>query len=1163
MLSFAGVPLVLPPEDLQREIERDLDPAEMVVWLSRTWPGRDVADLGWRGAFPDLPFQFNVYRHPVGASRWSYIHTLTDEVGLASIRTALKATPGTPKGKLEINDGKRKLETNLFMLPARPIYRVARGVAGLYLLTLVDERYFWWLKRWDGTNPLTWDEWYTTLATTLGITLETDTVDADYFDPHPALNVKDRPLPILMDAVAYSVGQRVVRLLDGTYYAMNALASYNRHTENQRKEADTANPLRNLRLSGFEVDLDRLAENDLDKLVPANVSVLFPRNIDGTDQGKEVEYQVQVSLESLQLPEFSQVTPITGTLKTFHSTCPGYVNETTETPRNLEDLTFLAERIATDYYYWLLGRADARYEGVNLWTPDGHAELIEWEHASDRISTRVHRGPYQDHLEDLFHTIEDAPCGYCIYQWNGAWEFVQDRCTQIGEEDCYCSQPDITGESLGLSEGEYYRAACNTTTPVPCVGTCIWEWDNTAKEWSVFSQGCDSCSCLYPIYCGSYTCERTTTYCSTLRNIPPLCEGTTTTTTTTVDPTSTTTTYGPGACAGSCKWQYYPEFVNGSGAWILQSGDCPVRGTNPYVCACLTPGQSGNCGDVTYTDCLEYRPPPPDGEDTPSTCFGGCKWYFSPDLQWHCVGCSRGGTAGGDCVFCCTFVKGTDFVEGMTCECTKPSAPGVPCSTVVTPCGMGNSDSPTTFPPTSTTRPVGCTGECVWNWNGTTWTLRSTNCPTSLCGCYTLPFYDGTSTCDSAITPCSPTTTSTSTTSTTTSTTCAPTTTAAPSCGTCQFQWVPSSTGVSGTWQRISNSCTGGCLCDPPCDTDPGNTGCDRIRTRPCQTPCTTTTCSPVLPPSCVYPPNICPCGYYTVKSVPDCFTAGCQKYKWVLHANNCHSGGTVATYTGCNDGNQAYVTRECTCPTTTTTSTSTTVGPCGNCQWMYSEIGARWYVWTSACTGACGCYTPPTGTAPPAVAYTVACGTTTTSTSTSTSTSTTTSGPCGGCYWKWNVYGWYLYQFDCTYGSGCACVTPTGSGSPAMTYYYLCEPTTSTSTTSTSTTPAPTCGTCIYTCNVFIPRWTRYSNNCTGTCGCIPPTIPCLATWENQVLYTTTSCSGGTTTPAPTTTTTTTAAPLWYCWLGVCQTATVSGTGYASQALCQASEPACAPPPP
>jgi hypothetical protein len=115
----------------------------------------------------------------------------------------------------------------------------------LFLLPLCDERQRWWdcaptpisftpYAPYPAPYPqagtsidvvegvTTWTDLYTAIAAALGITLTVDPVNDAYLFPGNGLTSHYQYLPLLLDLVASSCGQRIVRNLDGTFNAYNA-----------------------------------------------------------------------------------------------------------------------------------------------------------------------------------------------------------------------------------------------------------------------------------------------------------------------------------------------------------------------------------------------------------------------------------------------------------------------------------------------------------------------------------------------------------------------------------------------------------------------------------------------------------------------------------------------------------------------------------------------------------------------------------------------------------------------------------------------------------------------------------------------------------------------------------------------------------------------------
>jgi hypothetical protein len=112
-----------------------------------------------------------------------------------------------------------------------------------------------------------------------------------------------------------------------------------------------------------------------------------------------------VTLVSLELPEVEGAVGFLG-VKHFTSTASAaYETEGVGLIelQNQAELEALAEAIARDYYLWQLGESCAVYEGVTPWEMEGHSECVEFEHTIDRVATRVERGPWLTHYDDLLH----------------------------------------------------------------------------------------------------------------------------------------------------------------------------------------------------------------------------------------------------------------------------------------------------------------------------------------------------------------------------------------------------------------------------------------------------------------------------------------------------------------------------------------------------------------------------------------------------------------------------------------------------------------------------------------------------------------------------------------------------------------------------------------
>jgi hypothetical protein len=429
MLTYAGVPLLDPGPEMLSQLRRDLDPSWLPLWADRGWPGFAVEALGFTGRWPHGPLALNTLVWPAGASRFAHFHGLVDEEGLKEIRDQVFASAQPAAKDLVLDDGTAALTTAMEMLPALPLERALResspeAASGLYLLTLVDDRYFWWYSSADvrfSGGDWTWGQLYSRIGTGLGVTVEADDVHAAYPPPGDDLAAPRRALPVVLDAAAFSCGQRVIRRLDGTVKAVSADESLAAHERNLGREpGDTAS-----RLDGHEYDLAAApGGRDLKALAPARVVVAFPRLQGGTlgdaplrrlagarafdARRAHAPYTVSVTLESLGLAGYQGARGFDGekvlwsTARLCEESGSG-AGSGSGGGLGTAELAALAERAARDWYTWRLGRAGARYQGVTSWEAEAHADVVEWAHGEGRLFTLARRGAFLEHLEDLLH----------------------------------------------------------------------------------------------------------------------------------------------------------------------------------------------------------------------------------------------------------------------------------------------------------------------------------------------------------------------------------------------------------------------------------------------------------------------------------------------------------------------------------------------------------------------------------------------------------------------------------------------------------------------------------------------------------------------------------------------------------------------------------------
>jgi len=251
----------------------------------------------------------------------------------------------------------------------------------LYQVTLVDPRYYWWTKTLDyDFDP--GDSW-TTLLTNLveaasGLTPTVPMIPAVYGSPNPARwTVRGRPLPVLIDAAAASVGLRFVYLRDGTCKFVTAGEA------TQASASQTNQWAKDTVLGGYG-SVQSVSGN-----VPASVDVVF---------WGDVPTVVNKTLASLNavvppvLPGYRTATGVAGT-KAFVGV-DQRAGTATPVPADL------ATQVATDFYGWALSLADGTFRGIAEVESTGLEDRIEWEYVPGLLA-RVDDGQAKNPVDPL------------------------------------------------------------------------------------------------------------------------------------------------------------------------------------------------------------------------------------------------------------------------------------------------------------------------------------------------------------------------------------------------------------------------------------------------------------------------------------------------------------------------------------------------------------------------------------------------------------------------------------------------------------------------------------------------------------------------------------------------------------------------------------------
>lgn len=402
MLSYAGVYLTVPTQEQQESIQEWMDSWTEFEFNDRTWPdmaleGITFAQHNWPPAQPRLGTLY----WPFTAMKWAVCHLVCSGAQLELIRAFLPPISPTQKPQpallvMSTGDAFKTVETPMFMLPPRPIHQILE-TNQLYLLTLVDERYHWWYADagvFRVVNGTTWDNLYEDLATSLDIDLDWDDIDpAIYFYPDPSIGSYYQDVPILLDAVAYNVGQRIIRKLDGAVQAINNTSSL----ENLNANILAINNEGSIILGG---SFHRA--NDFGYAMPSEVHNVTPIWKSAVPTVLSPLYHVEINKMVDSPQAFNAAVGFDGE-KTFRDTF-----HSAEADAFASD-AILAFQVANDYWsrIWNAFLHVTLAHPLNI-LPDGLND-IEWSYEIGRPSTTIKRPSWNWEPDTLLHGDGNGP----------------------------------------------------------------------------------------------------------------------------------------------------------------------------------------------------------------------------------------------------------------------------------------------------------------------------------------------------------------------------------------------------------------------------------------------------------------------------------------------------------------------------------------------------------------------------------------------------------------------------------------------------------------------------------------------------------------------------------------------------------------------------------
>lgn len=410
MITYGSVPLCDVTPRVALAIEEAISPRDVLEFERQPWPGKNRLGWTWPAnlSLQERPVRVGTLWWPTGAMRWAVGHFLATDKQLQAIRSQVYANGSYQSLPLVLSQENAagttvsSITTNLWMLPPRPLWQVTALNSyerQLYLVVLVDDR-FWWETTSTGSivvadQVTTWAQLYSALGTALGITINYDAINSAYLTPASTLSAQYERAANMLDAVAYNVGQRVVRALNGTVYAYNVSSS----------QAQVKTNLAN----GWPVEAGgqfnfstTVPPSDVNALLPSTVQLTFPIVNDVVPTGT-----VQPETASTATVLGGIVTG-NGKTQTWHDTAVAV--ETGGVLQNGTDLQNLTTQFATDWLQYQTGALDVKFAGIKPWAPEGLSDWIEWIYrGGEDQATRVQRPTFNDLTEELLHCTVAPP----------------------------------------------------------------------------------------------------------------------------------------------------------------------------------------------------------------------------------------------------------------------------------------------------------------------------------------------------------------------------------------------------------------------------------------------------------------------------------------------------------------------------------------------------------------------------------------------------------------------------------------------------------------------------------------------------------------------------------------------------------------------------------
>lgn len=274
--TYAELPLVSPSQELLDWIGKNYEFAPDDYFRTQTQGYLDNLDIYFKNYSENFlsKTKLNTLYWPVNASRFAIAFLITTSESLerlpgydsfgqnnpddlkGGIRSSVygkypnDSVYGYKPHKLTASNTSAPFSAKMWMLPPKPITQLPcfpvnstqqnmgrfpfPHLESLWLLPLVDDRYWWW---WHNTGEFklgacsSWQELFYTIFTNMGYNLDqviVDDIDLEYLFPNElfrkqSFNIR---VPLLLDMLAHSCNMRIFTNYDGTVRVMSAKNSF-------------------------------------------------------------------------------------------------------------------------------------------------------------------------------------------------------------------------------------------------------------------------------------------------------------------------------------------------------------------------------------------------------------------------------------------------------------------------------------------------------------------------------------------------------------------------------------------------------------------------------------------------------------------------------------------------------------------------------------------------------------------------------------------------------------------------------------------------------------------------------------------------------------------------------------------------------------------------